>query len=327
MASEKAVWNGALSCSSPSANLVGKPRRGAVGHGRRAPSRALPRVPGVLAANSPRRRAGAAGVQTGWLKTRSRMVPSPSGRELGRTTLDAPARSRVALCSRNSFAARRSGADSRRRRPCVPPPDRPKPPNGCRPDQRPGDAAVEIEISDAELPPGQLQVRRLAAEHAAGQLVGGRVGHVQRLARNRLARMTDQHRAENLLVGQAVLRAGCRRRCAGRRNGLPTRSASPAGTSQASSSVPSLLPISMYSRIFAAAACVDHRADVGARARAGSPIDQRAGRFDQPLRETHRRRRPRRSRGCTPSISGRCSRRPIAARPARPRRGRPIRRR
>ena len=58
---------------------------------------------------------------------------------------------------------------------------------------------------------------------------------------------------------------------------------------------------------------VDHRPDV--RAGVGRVADHQCPRrFDEPAQELDRGRRPRRSRGCMPNISARCSRRPTAAR-------------
>ena len=150
-------------------------------------------------------------------------------------------------------------------------------------DQGPGDAAVEIEVAHAELAPGRSRCDGLRLNTPPVSLYDGRVGHVQGLVEAAHAHHR-QHRAEDLLVGQAMVRLGCRRRCAGRRRACRRVSASPAGTSQASSSRPSLLADLDVLADLRGGRLVDHRADVGARV--GRIADhQRAGRFDQPLEE------------------------------------------
>src|SRR5690606_27417561 len=51
---------------------------------------------------------------------------------------------------------------------------------GLAADECAGDAAVEVNVAHAVLALGTLKVRRLATEHAAGELVGEGVGELER---------------------------------------------------------------------------------------------------------------------------------------------------
>ncbi len=145
-------------------------------------------------------------------------------------------RSRGAWCSRKRarldeveqvLAAAGLGADARE----------PEAAEGLAADQGAGDAAVEVEVADAELASGPLQVRGLAAEDAAGQLVFGGVGD-RRAPRRSPAPASPRAPGRRSPRWRADARGGSPRRSSGRRRACrPSRRGLPAPASRARASL------------------------------------------------------------------------------------------
>ena len=137
----------------------------------------------------------------------------------------------------------------------------PEPAERLAADQRAGDPSIQIQVADSELPPGSLQVRRLAGKHAPREFVGRGIGPLQRLLEIAGAKHR-QDRAEYLLVSQAMFRADI-----GKNVGADVRLAHPLFQSGRNLDRQFERPFALADRDvlvdLARGVRVDHRSDVG----------------------------------------------------------------
>ena len=104
-------------------------------------------------------------------------------------------------------------AGSRGRRPWLPMPDMLEAAERLAVDQGAGDLAVDVEVADAELALRRGRCGRAAREEAAGQGVVACRWRCARASSKSRARMHGQHRAEDLLLGDAGLRVTSAKMC------------------------------------------------------------------------------------------------------------------